>query len=171
MSPPTPARGPRTARAATRRAIVVALALVAGAAVPACSSGNKADPRAFCASTDRARQLGAEIQSSSLDNRPAVQQKIHAAATAADNAADQAPSSIRQPARELADALSEFDHRAAAATDSDSLTRAFTNYIDRAANLTQQSQQVEAWVQANCASSGSATTATTAATTSPSSFP
>ncbi|HVX17647.1 MAG TPA: hypothetical protein VHA73_06405 [Acidimicrobiales bacterium] len=161
-----------------RRAAAVVLGLLAVAAAPACSSGNKADPRAFCAATDRARQLGAEIQSSSLDNRPVVQQKIHAAATAANHAADQAPSTIRQPARQLAEALSEFDHRAAAATDSESLTRAFTNYTDRAANLTRQSQQVEAWVQSNCAGAGSGPSVTSAtsaptssATTSPTSFP
>lgn len=163
------------ARRRVRRPVTTAIGVLAVAATMlgtvGCSSADKSDPRAFCAATDKANQLGTEIEAASVDKPDVVKSKVHAAAGAADTAADKAPGPIRDDARSLADALDQFDKQVSAAKDRQALTAAFTTYADTAEGLTDQSSRVEAWVRAHCDRGPGPAASTVPPTAEPSSTP
>ncbi len=137
------------------RLITAALVAAFVLSQAACSSSRKADPRGFCAASDRAGQLGNEIRATGTGNPDALKQRVHAAATAAESAAGRAPSEIRSEAGALADALGRFDKRVAAAADSEEMAAAFAAYKDAVRDLVRQSQTVERWVRAHCSGGAS----------------
>jgi hypothetical protein len=136
--------------------MAVSSLLMASWVLVACGSSHS-DPKAFCAQSTKAAFLGARIQQQTLESA-GIRTTIAQAATATDEAADEAPSSIRGDVHSLAKVVDDFDHAAQRAPDANALGTAFDSYRNAMAHQVAAANRVDAWVAKNCKTTGSTTT-------------
>lgn len=140
--------------------MAVSSLFVVASVVVACGSSHSGDPKAFCSKSTEAAFLGARVQQLTL-NSPGIRTSISRAADATDEAAAEAPSSIRADARSLAKAVDNFDNAARRAKNANALGAAFDDYRNAVGQQMAAANRVDAWVARHCTVGSTTTSSST----------